>query len=100
MLVNVVPSQHGGTLNSHRAPSPLVRLVEREEKWEAPDHPQGALPQNWGESEPIRPVTCMVLKVKANDRRKNLALSRDEFCRPRSDFAGQVALVTTTTTIC
>ncbi|GFV41978.1 uncharacterized protein TNCV_2751591 [Trichonephila clavipes] len=41
-----VPSLHGGTLNSRRAASPLVRLVEREERWEAPDHPQGVLPQN------------------------------------------------------
>ncbi|GFU97072.1 hypothetical protein TNCV_3347181 [Trichonephila clavipes] len=34
----IVPLQHGGTLNSHRAASPLVRLVEGEERWEAPDH--------------------------------------------------------------
>ncbi|GFX50106.1 hypothetical protein TNCV_772681 [Trichonephila clavipes] len=27
-----------GTLNSHRAASPLVRLVEEEERWEAFDH--------------------------------------------------------------
>ncbi|GFU52914.1 uncharacterized protein TNCV_1142211 [Trichonephila clavipes] len=41
-----VPSRHGGTLNSRRAASPLVRLVEGKERWEAPDHPQGVLPQN------------------------------------------------------
>ncbi|GFV70655.1 uncharacterized protein TNCV_3842341 [Trichonephila clavipes] len=28
----IVPSRHGGTLNSRRAASPLVRLVEREER--------------------------------------------------------------------
>ncbi|GFV33421.1 uncharacterized protein TNCV_4164581 [Trichonephila clavipes] len=47
----IVPSRHGGTLNSHRAASPLVRLVEEEKRWEAPDHPQSILPQNWGETE-------------------------------------------------
>ncbi|GFX93371.1 retrovirus-related Pol polyprotein from transposon TNT 1-94 [Trichonephila clavipes] len=38
------------TLNSHRVASPL-------ERWEAPDHPQGFLPQNWGETELNRSVT-------------------------------------------
>ncbi|GFW11234.1 uncharacterized protein TNCV_3807541 [Trichonephila clavipes] len=47
----IVPSRNGGTLNSHRAASPLVRLVEEEKRWEAPDHPQSILPQNWGETE-------------------------------------------------
>ncbi|GFU06771.1 hypothetical protein TNCV_4353351 [Trichonephila clavipes] len=42
---------NGGTLNSSRAASPLVRLVEGEERWKAPDHPQGVLPQNWGKIE-------------------------------------------------
>ncbi|GFV36249.1 transposable element Tcb1 transposase [Trichonephila clavipes] len=31
--------------------STLVRLVDREEGWEAPDHPQGILPLNWDETE-------------------------------------------------
>ncbi|GFY04231.1 hypothetical protein TNCV_1200091 [Trichonephila clavipes] len=60
-----------------------------------PGHPQSVLPQNWGGSEPDRTATCIVLKAKANDRRKILALSRDEFRRPRSDSVGQVSLVTT-----
>ncbi|GFW60969.1 hypothetical protein TNCV_4871791 [Trichonephila clavipes] len=30
-----VPSRHGDILNSHRAASPLVRLVEGEERWES-----------------------------------------------------------------
>ncbi|GFT94904.1 uncharacterized protein TNCV_1472071 [Trichonephila clavipes] len=31
---------HGGTLNSRRAASPLVKFVEGEERWEAPDPPR------------------------------------------------------------
>ncbi|GFT06366.1 uncharacterized protein TNCV_1145561 [Trichonephila clavipes] len=30
----IVPSRHGCTLNSRRDTSPLVRLVEGEERWE------------------------------------------------------------------
>ncbi|GFT31172.1 uncharacterized protein TNCV_3645681 [Trichonephila clavipes] len=67
----IVPLRHGGTLNSCRAASPLVWLVEGEECWEVPGHPQGFLPLNWGGTEQNRIVTCMVLKAKANDRRKN-----------------------------
>ncbi|GFW04262.1 uncharacterized protein TNCV_2670261 [Trichonephila clavipes] len=43
----IVPSRHGDTLNSRRAASPLVRLVEGEERWEVPDHLQVVLYQNW-----------------------------------------------------
>ncbi|GFX12384.1 hypothetical protein TNCV_64301 [Trichonephila clavipes] len=57
--------------------SPIVRLVEGE--GEAPDHPHGVFPQNWGVTEPNRTITCMVLKSKANARRKSLATSREEF---------------------
>ncbi|GFU00786.1 uncharacterized protein TNCV_4819331 [Trichonephila clavipes] len=63
------------------AASPLVRFVKGEERWEAPDHPQGVLPLNWGEIELNRSVTCMVLKATANDRR-HLALCHDEFRGP------------------
>ncbi|GFY24719.1 uncharacterized protein TNCV_1017651 [Trichonephila clavipes] len=70
-----------GTLNSRRAASPLLRLEEREESWEVPDHPQGVLPQNWGETELNRSVTYMGLKATANDRRR-LALCHDEFRGP------------------
>ncbi|GFU47552.1 hypothetical protein TNCV_2442821 [Trichonephila clavipes] len=45
------------------------RVVE-EERREAPDHHQGFLPLNWGETEQKRTFTYMVLKAKANDRRK------------------------------
>ncbi|GFW51990.1 uncharacterized protein TNCV_1189201 [Trichonephila clavipes] len=38
-----VPSRHGGTLNTRRAASPLVRLVEGKERWEAPDQPHDVL---------------------------------------------------------
>ncbi|GFX83489.1 uncharacterized protein TNCV_324381 [Trichonephila clavipes] len=34
----IVLSRHGGTLNSRRAASPLMRLVEGEKRWEANDH--------------------------------------------------------------
>ncbi|GFT55096.1 hypothetical protein TNCV_2325911 [Trichonephila clavipes] len=36
----IVSARHGGTLNSRRAASPLVWLVEEEERWEASDHPE------------------------------------------------------------
>ncbi|GFT45491.1 hypothetical protein TNCV_3781311 [Trichonephila clavipes] len=48
----------------------LVWLVEGEEKWEAPGYPQGFLPLNRGGTEKNRTVIRMVLKAKANDRRK------------------------------
>ncbi|GFW56286.1 uncharacterized protein TNCV_1878061 [Trichonephila clavipes] len=94
-----MPLRHGGTLNSRRATSLLVWLVEGEERWEAPGHPQGFLPLNWGRTEQNRTVTCMVLKAKDNEGAKILALSRGEFRGHRSDFVRQVALVTTTTEI-
>ncbi|GFW48179.1 uncharacterized protein TNCV_1743621 [Trichonephila clavipes] len=65
-----------------RVASPLIRLVEGKERWEDPDYPLGVFPQNCDGTEPNRTVTCMVLKAKANDRRKTLALSRDEFRGP------------------
>ncbi|GFW63212.1 uncharacterized protein TNCV_581521 [Trichonephila clavipes] len=75
-------SVHGNTLNSRQVSSPLVRLVEGEERWEAPDYSQGVVPQNWNGTEQNSTVNCMVLKAKANDRRKILALSHDEFRGP------------------
>ncbi|GFW29880.1 hypothetical protein TNCV_3937471 [Trichonephila clavipes] len=36
----IVPSRHEVTLNSRRATSPLVRLLEGEERWEVPDNLQ------------------------------------------------------------
>ncbi|GFW51901.1 uncharacterized protein TNCV_1188321 [Trichonephila clavipes] len=78
----IVPLRHGGTLNSNRATSPLVKFLEEEERWEALDHPHGVLRQNWGGTEQNRTITCMVLKTKDNDRRKNLALRSNEFREP------------------
>ncbi|GFV14181.1 hypothetical protein TNCV_526551 [Trichonephila clavipes] len=48
---NTLYLRHGGTLNSRRAASPLVKLLEGELRWEAPDPPQGILPQNWDGTE-------------------------------------------------
>ncbi|GFW75395.1 uncharacterized protein TNCV_4190491 [Trichonephila clavipes] len=79
----IVPSWHGGTLNSRRAASPLVTLVEGEERWEASDYPHSVIPQNCGGMELNRIVTCMVLKATANDRR-HLTFSHDELRRPSS----------------
>ncbi|GFV33041.1 uncharacterized protein TNCV_3364931 [Trichonephila clavipes] len=42
----ILPSRHWSTINSRRAASPLVSLVEGEESWEAPDPPQVS---KWGE---------------------------------------------------
>ncbi|GFV83757.1 putative transposase [Trichonephila clavipes] len=65
----IVPLRHGGTLNSRRATSPLVRLVDREERWEAPD-PQGVLPQNCGRTELSRTVTCSAEPLLGSDSAK------------------------------
>ncbi|GFY34618.1 hypothetical protein TNCV_1373091 [Trichonephila clavipes] len=61
-----------------RASSPPVRLVKRD----APENSQDVVPQNLGETEQNRTVTCMVLEAKANDRRKDIALRHDEFRGP------------------
>ncbi|GFV36457.1 uncharacterized protein TNCV_2235041 [Trichonephila clavipes] len=42
----ILPLQQGSTLNSRQAASLLVRLMDGEDRWEAPDHSQGVLPQN------------------------------------------------------
>ncbi|GFV77567.1 uncharacterized protein TNCV_1070961 [Trichonephila clavipes] len=43
----IVPLLRGGTLNSRRAASPLVRLMEGKKRWEAPD-PPGCSPSKLG----------------------------------------------------
>ncbi|GFX27051.1 LAM_G_DOMAIN domain-containing protein [Trichonephila clavipes] len=63
-----MPSRH--TVNSRRAPSPLVTIVEGEKRWEAPNHFQEVFPENCGVTEQNRTVTCMVLKAKTNDRQR------------------------------
>ncbi|GFT38305.1 uncharacterized protein TNCV_2638671 [Trichonephila clavipes] len=66
----IVTLRYEGTLNSCRAASPLVWLVEGKERWETHDHPQGFLSLNWDGPHQKRTVTCMGLKAKANGRRK------------------------------
>ncbi|GFV25412.1 uncharacterized protein TNCV_1146821 [Trichonephila clavipes] len=70
----IVPSRHGGTLNSRRAANPLVRLVAGEERWRPLTLSLGVLPQNWGGTKLNRIVTSMVLKTTANDRRTSSPL--------------------------
>ncbi|GFX73164.1 hypothetical protein TNCV_1244871 [Trichonephila clavipes] len=36
-----MPIRHWGTLHRRRGTSPLLRLVEEEDRWEALDHSQG-----------------------------------------------------------
>ncbi|GFX37327.1 uncharacterized protein TNCV_76711 [Trichonephila clavipes] len=90
----IVPSRHGGTLNSRRAATPLVRLVEGEERWEAPDHPKVVLPQNWGVTELNHSVTCMVLWLTTG---VTCPFAMMNFVGLDLSFVDQVALVTTTT---
>ncbi|GFX64927.1 uncharacterized protein TNCV_450651 [Trichonephila clavipes] len=81
-MVDSVPSRHGNALECRRAAWSLVRLMEGVERWEASDHSQDVHPQDWGGIYQNRTITCMVLKARANDWRKNLDFSRDEFHGP------------------
>ncbi|GFW31407.1 hypothetical protein TNCV_3416631 [Trichonephila clavipes] len=62
-----MPLQHGGTLNSRRAASPLMRLVEGEERWEAPDS-LGCFPSKlgWNQAKKtvLSPIWCLRLRPK------------------------------------
>ncbi|GFW41271.1 uncharacterized protein TNCV_1002641 [Trichonephila clavipes] len=62
----IVPSRHGGTLNSCRAASPLTRLWEGEERREAPDHSQSVLPQNWGKGNRVKSY-CRLHDAQSQD---------------------------------
>ncbi|GFU68015.1 uncharacterized protein TNCV_2823581 [Trichonephila clavipes] len=73
--------RHSGTLNSRRAASPLVWLVESKERWETSDHHQTVFSLNCGGIELNLTITCMVVKATANDRH-HLALCHDEFRGP------------------
>ncbi|GFV93779.1 hypothetical protein TNCV_366781 [Trichonephila clavipes] len=44
----IVPLRNEDTLNSSPAASPLVSLVEGEERWEASDHPPECSPSKLG----------------------------------------------------
>ncbi|GFU72215.1 transposable element Tc1 transposase [Trichonephila clavipes] len=61
----IVPLRQGGTLNSHRAASSLVWLVDGEERWEAPDHPQVSTLKIGVETSQIvlSPVWCSKLRL-------------------------------------
>ncbi|GFX37251.1 uncharacterized protein TNCV_995261 [Trichonephila clavipes] len=61
----IVPSRHGGTINNRRAASPLVWLVEVEERWESPDHPQVSSIKIGVETSQIvlSPVWCSKLRL-------------------------------------
>ncbi|GFW15843.1 hypothetical protein TNCV_4431171 [Trichonephila clavipes] len=48
-----VPLRHKSTINCRQARSPLVRLIEGEERWE---NPQGVPPENWVE---YKSTTCV-----------------------------------------
>ncbi|GFX58081.1 hypothetical protein TNCV_4048391 [Trichonephila clavipes] len=69
-----LPLRHGDTLSSRRTASPLIKLVNGEERGKALTLPQGVLPQNWGGTELNRSVICIVLKATANDRRTSRPL--------------------------
>ncbi|GFV23558.1 uncharacterized protein TNCV_1906861 [Trichonephila clavipes] len=86
----IVPLRHGGTLNSRRAASPLVWLVEGEERWDALDHPQVSSLKIGVETSPIvlSPAWCSKLRLTTGV--KILALSRDEFRGPRYDFVSSL----------
>ncbi|GFW32097.1 hypothetical protein TNCV_2601231 [Trichonephila clavipes] len=80
----IVPLRHEGTLNSRRATSPLVKVGGL-----CP--PTGCSPSKLGRIlKPNRTVTCLMLKVTANDRRVHLVLCHDELRGPRSDTVGQM----------
>ncbi|GFV97105.1 hypothetical protein TNCV_3526911 [Trichonephila clavipes] len=68
----IVPSRHG--VNSRRAASSFVMLVEEEKGGRSFILPLHVLPQYWGGTELKRTVNCMVLKAKANDRRTSILL--------------------------
>ncbi|GFX61201.1 hypothetical protein TNCV_3406761 [Trichonephila clavipes] len=63
------PQLQRNPLNSNRAASPFVRLVEGEEGW--------VLLQNWSGNKPNRSVSYIVLMTTDNDRRL-LASCHDE----------------------
>ncbi|GFS61372.1 uncharacterized protein TNCV_3105551 [Trichonephila clavipes] len=76
----IVSSWHGGALNSRRAASPLVRLVEGEERWKAPDPPLKVFSLKIGMDPSkivLSPAWCLKLRLTTGVR--ILALSRDEF---------------------
>ncbi|GFX34958.1 hypothetical protein TNCV_2328981 [Trichonephila clavipes] len=68
---------HRGSLNSRRSASPFVRLVEREWRWEAYDHPNGILPKNWGGTEKSNQPQALTTSLPSlRERHDNNNISR------------------------
>ncbi|GFU53651.1 hypothetical protein TNCV_1470561 [Trichonephila clavipes] len=84
---NLEPLRYGGTLNSGEAASPFLRLLEGEELWEAPDHPQASL--KFG-LEPIQIVKSAVWSLKLLLMTGvHLVLCHNGFGGPRSNAVRQ-----------
>ncbi|GFX48769.1 uncharacterized protein TNCV_3479531 [Trichonephila clavipes] len=76
----IMPPRHDGTLNSRRDASPLVRLVEGEERSGSPRlHIQCVLPQNWNRIEQNRTASCSKLRLTTG---VNVVLCRNVFRGP------------------
>ncbi|GFT37187.1 hypothetical protein TNCV_1126521 [Trichonephila clavipes] len=75
----------GVAINSRQAVSPLVRLVEGEEKLETPDLPERVLSQNWGRRPSkiiLLPAWC--LKLRLTTVRMTSHKRSDDFLRWRA----------------
>ncbi|GFU45706.1 extended synaptotagmin-3 [Trichonephila clavipes] len=98
----MVPLRHGGTLNSRRAASPLMRLVAGDERvgWQytriynPQRHPRVLVIKCGTDPSQIvlSPAWCSMLQPMTG---VHLAYCHDEFRGPRSDYIRQVALATT-----
>ncbi|GFW15475.1 hypothetical protein TNCV_4656151 [Trichonephila clavipes] len=78
----IVPSRHGGTLNSRRAASPLVRLIERKRG----GRPLTLPPQNWGGTKSEIVLSPLWYSRLWPTTGVHLAPCQDEFRGPRSDY--------------
>ncbi|GFT35989.1 hypothetical protein TNCV_4342991 [Trichonephila clavipes] len=88
---NLVPARHGSTLNIHQSTNPLERLVEEEERRDIPYPPSRMFSLKIGEgTNNNHTVSCMMLKVAANDKYKIIPCL-DEFFGPGSDTIHQMA---------
>ncbi|GFU86782.1 DUF4817 domain-containing protein [Trichonephila clavipes] len=76
----IVPSWYGGTLNRCRAACPLVRLLQREVRREAPDLPQGVLLKIGVEPcEIVLPPVWLVESFFKNDEGHNVTVNGDRY---------------------
>ncbi|GFV50937.1 hypothetical protein TNCV_301981 [Trichonephila clavipes] len=81
----IVPLRHGGTLNSRRASSPLVRLGEREVRWKAPNPPQGCSSSKLGWNRTKSYCHLYGAQGLRLTTGVHLAPCHDEFCGSGSD---------------